>query len=49
MVKCWALDPADRPTFDKLSSTLGKLLQTAAGYLELNMVLLPETTTEDSY
>ena len=47
MVKCWALDPENRPTFEKLSATLGKLLLTAAGYLELNMVLLPPEDCED--
>ena len=47
MVKCWALDPNDRPSFEKLSSTLGKLLQVASGYLELNMVLLPSQEDEE--
>ena len=47
MVKCWALDPEDRPTFEKLSANLGKLLHTAAGYLELGMVLLPPEDNED--
>ena len=41
MMKCWALNPEDRPGFEKLSSTLGKLMEIAAGYLELSMVLLP--------
>ena len=49
MVKCWALDPNDRPNFEKLATSMGKLLQAAAGYLELNMVLLPETKDEDTY
>ena len=48
MVKCWTLDPEDRPTFEKLSTTLEKLLQIAAGYPELNMVLLsPGNADED--
>ena len=47
MVKCWALDPNDRPSFEKLSSTLGKLLHVASGYLELNMVLLPSQGDEE--
>ena len=48
MVKCWALDSEDRPTFEKLSTTLEKLLQMAAGYLELNMVLpSPGNADED--
>ena len=47
MVKCWALDPNDRPSFEKLSSTLGKLLQVASGYLELNMVLLTSQGDEE--
>ena len=41
MVKCWALDPEDRPTFETLSTTLEKLLQMEDCSLELNMVLLP--------
>ena len=47
IVKCWALDPEDRPTFEKLSTTLGKLLQIAGGYMELSMVLLPPEDSED--
>ena len=47
MMKCWAMDPRDRPSFKNLSSTLGKLLETVAGYLELSMVLLPSKTNED--
>ena len=39
MVKSWALNPNDRPTFEKLSSTLDRLLQLSAGYLELGMQL----------
>ena len=46
-MKCWAIDPRDRPSFKMLSSTLGKLLETAADYLELSMVLLPSKTDED--
>ena len=41
MMKCWAFNPEDRPGFEKLSSTLGKLMEIAAGYSELSMVLLP--------
>ena len=40
-MKCWALNPEDRPGFEKLSSSLGRLLEISAGYLELSMVLLP--------
>ena len=47
MVKCWAFDPEDRPTFEKLSTTLEKLLHMAAGYLELNMVLLPPGSADE--
>ena len=39
MIKSWALTPDDRPTFEKLSSTLDRLLQLSAGYLELGMQL----------
>ena len=48
MTKCWTLNPEDRPDFEKLSSSLGKLLEISAGYLELSMVLLPsEEDNED--
>ena len=46
MVKSWALDPNDRPTFEKLSSTLDQLLQLLAGYLELGMQLPPQHQDE---
>ena len=48
MMKCWALSPDDRPTFKELISDIDKDLQRAAGYLELNMVLLPPTNDEDT-
>ncbi len=48
MMKCWALNSEDRPTFKKLNSDIDKELQRAAGYLELNMVLLPPTNDEES-
>lgn len=46
MIKSWALDPDDRPTFEKLSSTLDRLLQLLAGYLELGMQLQPQQQDE---
>ena len=48
MMKCWALNSEDRPTFKQLTSDIDKELQRAAGYLELNMVLLPPTNDEES-
>ena len=39
MVRCWALDPEDRPTFKQLNATMDELLQTAQGYAEFNMSL----------
>ena len=48
IMKCWTLEPEDRPTFKELSSDIDELLQTAAGYLELNMVLLPPKDEENS-
>ena len=39
MRKCWREDPAKRPTFSELASTLGRLLQSVAGYMELSMTL----------
>ena len=47
MMKCWALSPEDRPGFEKLSSSLEKLLNISAGYLELSMVLLPSEAEEN--
>ena len=48
MMKCWALSPEHRPTFKELISDIDKELQRAAGYLELNMVLLSPTNDEDA-
>ena len=39
MQKCWRADPAERPTFSELASSLDRLLQSVAGYLELSMTL----------
>ena len=39
MRKCWRADPAERPTFSELASTLERLLQSVAGYMELGMTL----------
>ena len=39
MRKCWRADPAERPTFSELASTLERLLQSVAGYRELSMTL----------
>jgi len=39
MRKCWRADPAKRPTFSELASTLERLLQSVAGYMELGMTL----------
>ena len=47
MVKCWVLKAKDRPTFKELRSTIDRLLHSAAGYLELNMVLVPHNEDSD--
>jgi pyrroline-5-carboxylate reductase len=47
MIKCWALSPEDRPDFKNLSSSLGKLLEISADYLELSMVLLPSEAEDN--
>lgn len=39
MVRCWALDPKDRPTFNQLNTTMDELLQMAEGYAEFKMSL----------
>ena len=48
MVKCWALNPEDRPSFKQLRESMDELLQTAAGYLELKMVLLSPKNDEST-
>ena len=48
MVRCWALNPADRPTFKQLNATMDELLQTATGYSEFKMTLLRPETVSDS-
>ena len=40
-MKCWALDPEDRPDFNQLEGKVGKLLKLIADYMELTMELLP--------
>ena len=42
LFKCWKASPDDRPTFEALSTTFGSLLDSEAGYMEINMVLEPE-------
>ena len=49
MRKCWRADPAERPTFSELVSTLDRLLQFVAGYMELSMTLpVSETEAEEA-
>ena len=45
VVKCWALNPEDRPNFKQLEGKVSKLLNLLADYVELTMKLLP---TEDN-
>ena len=45
IVKCWALNPEDRPDFNQLEGKVGKLLKLIADYMEFSMELLP---TEES-
>lgn len=40
MHKCWKPQPEERPTFEELASILGKLLESSAGYMEINMALV---------
>ena len=42
VIKCWTLNPKNRPTFAALCSSFEKLLKAVAGYQELEMQLLPE-------
>ena len=46
MRKCWRESPEERPTFSELSSLVGKLLMSIAGYTELSMVLPQPDNTE---
>ena len=39
MRKCWRADPAERPTFSELVSTLDRLMTSVAGYIEVSMIL----------
>ena len=39
--KCWKQDPSERPTFEDLVAMLDIRLQEVAGYLELEMILVP--------
>jgi len=39
MRKCWRANPAERPTFSELASTLDRLLQLVSGYVEFTMTL----------
>ena len=49
MVKCWALNPEDRPEFKQLEGKVGKLLNFVADYIELTMELLPKEEGEELY
>ena len=40
--KCWKEDPSERPTFEDLVTMLDIGLQEVAGYLEMEMVLVPK-------
>ena len=40
--KCWKQDPNERPTFVDLVAMLDIRLQEVAGYLEMEMVLVPK-------
>ena len=39
--KCWKQDPSERPTFENLVAMLDIRLQEVAGYLDMEMVLVP--------
>ena len=46
VMKCWTLNPEDRPDFKQLESKVGKLLSQVADYMELTMELLPAEESE---
>ena len=37
MYNCWEASPEERPSFEKLSSTLERRLEVEAGYIQLHM------------
>ena len=47
VVKCWALNPEDRPDFNQLEGKVGRLLKFIADYMELSMELLPTEESEE--
>ena len=47
VVKCWALNPEDRPDFKQLEGKVGKLLNLVADYMEMTMELLPTEESEE--
>ena len=47
VVKCWSLNPDDRPDFKQLEGKVGKLLNLVADYMEPTMELLPTEESEE--
>ena len=41
MLECWSSDPSKRPDFSELASTLDSNLESVAGYMEVQMNLIP--------
>ena len=39
MQSCWKSEPEDRPQFSELVSTISDILESTAGYIELEMSL----------
>jgi len=47
MRKCWREDPAKRPTFGELASTLASFLQSVSGYMYMELSMnLPVSEVE---
>ena len=35
MMQCWKMSPEDRPTFEEICSSVSKIIERVAGYLEI--------------
>ena len=48
MQNCWESDPEKRPQFSELVTTISRILEAAAGYLELAMSLQDTRADDDN-
>ena len=45
MVKCWSIEPEDRPTFKELRSNTSNFIEKMADYLDMNFNPFSDTET----